>query len=253
MTLNLNIKTVKKSYLFFFVAFFMLFVILGCNDEEGPETCSLTVATVMKNESRNYYLEMDNGKKILLKDSAVIHYYNSKESDRILASLCLLGEQAPGYDYVAKMYDLYKILVKPVVTLTPEMTDSIGNDKIDITEMWFSKHYLNIQFRYLASGAGIRHMINLVHSPSEGPLIDEQGYVRLDFLHNKMGDTPVKLHKGIASFEFYPPHLGYRGVKIRVNTLNKGYQLYTLDWTKGEEKPRLSGRSAHLTFQSDIQ
>ncbi len=252
MNLNLNIKTARKSYLFLSVVFCTFLVILACNDKEEPETCSLAMATVMRNESRNYYLEMDNNKKILLKDSTVIQYYKSKEHDRILASLCLLNEQEPGYDYVAKMYDLYKVLVKPILTLTPEMADSIGNDKIDLTEMWVSKQYINIQFRYLASGAGIQHMINLAYVPSAGPLVDEHGYVCLEFFHNRMEDTPVKFNKGIASFPLDIPGLDYKGIKIRVNTIEKGFQIYTLNLTGGENRVRFSTPEGHLTFQSDI-
>jgi len=74
------------------------------------------------------------------------------------------------------------VLVKNVIPITPETTDSIGNDPVNVLDMWTSDKYLTVQFEMRGLGRE-KHMINLVRNYSLSPNPDGDGYLQLEFPH----------------------------------------------------------------------
>ncbi|MEG1838332.1 MAG: NigD-like protein [Bacteroidaceae bacterium] len=210
----------------------------SCDDDDDPETYSLAIGTLMKNESKNYYLELDSEKKFLPTDSAIINYYKVGEGQRVLTTFATSENQVTGYDRVIQIVDLYKILTKPVVKMTEAMNDSIGDDKIEIEDMWISKNFLNIRFQMMGANQK-SHMLNLVST--ETPKQPEEGYQTLEFRHNLEGDCPARLYWGIVSFNLGDLSKGdLKGLKIRVNTIYRGEQFYNIDFEKRQPTPKLN-------------
>lgn len=226
----------KYHLLFLLLLSVMVSTLSSCEKNEDMKTYSYAVGTVMKNESNHYYLDLDSNKKLLLTDSAVINYYKVKDGDRVLASFYLLNQKAEGYDFVVNMFDLYKILTKPVIKLTSETADSIGDDRAQITKMWIHKDLLNIEFKIKGTGS-VSHMINVV--TTDNPKDSEEGYASLEFRHNLEGDREINFYSGIMSFklgEFAPSTKELKGLKIRVRTFFEGEKTYKIEY-KDEESP----------------
>ncbi len=59
----------------------------------------------------------------------------------------LLEEKKEGYDYNAKVQYIENILTKSVIPMDEQTTDSIGDDRINIVDMWLGGGYLNIEFQ----------------------------------------------------------------------------------------------------------
>ena len=57
-----------------------------------------------------------------------------------------------GYDYYVAINDIDTVLVKNIIPITPETADSIGNDPVNIIDMWTSDEYLTIQFEMQGAG-----------------------------------------------------------------------------------------------------
>lgn len=238
----------KKYHLLFLLSLSVIvFGLSSCEKNDEMPTYSYAVGTVMKNESNHYYLDLDSHKKLLLTDSTVINYYKVKDGDRILASFYLLEQVTDGYDYIVNMFDLYKILTKPVIELTPEIADSIGDDRAQITKMWIHKDLLNIEFKVKGTGK-IQHMVNVV--TTNNPTEPEAGYVSLEFRHNLNGDNEFDYYPGIMSFklgDFAPGTQGIKGIKIRVNTFFEGEKTYKLDYKSKQSPMNGSGKPEKMS------
>lgn len=225
-----------KKYHLFLLLFTLIIVpaFQSCNNEDEIKTYSYAVGTIMKNESNNYYLDLDSHKKLLLSDSTLLNYSKLSTGDRIVASFYILDQNADGYDYVVNMFDLYKILIKPIIKLTPEITDSIGDDRALITNMWIHNDLLNIEFKVAGTGM-VQHMINIV--TTDTPKEPEEGFASLEFRHNREGDTEERFYSGIMSFrlgDFAPSTKEMKGLKIRVKTFYEGEKVYTLKYDRSQ-------------------
>ena len=58
-----------------------------------------------------------------------------------------LEGQREGYDYYILINDIDSVLVKNVIPITPETTDSIGNDPVNVLDMWTSDKYLRFSLK----------------------------------------------------------------------------------------------------------
>ena len=183
---------------------FLLLTIIGAmslascdNDKE----CSLSnywveMGTIQKvsPNTQPFFILLDNGDKVW---PAVTNFptYNPKEGQRIIAGYSILTNGSNDYNHDIKLYDVYEVLTKPVVTLTEANADSIGNDPMIITNAWIASGYLNIEFRFF--GYNKRHMVNLVKSDLF-PSTPEAA--NLQFRQNAYNDEARYQMSGIVSF-----------------------------------------------------
>lgn len=242
----------KRHILLFFFGILMFPVLLpSCAEHEEPENTLYTMAILQKNEHKNYFLKLDDDKNLLLTDSIVVNYYQVKEGDRILASFTLREEKPEGYDYLVKIFDLYKVTTKPVIPLTPDIEDSIGNDKVEITNYWTSGKYLNIEFQVLGTPRKL-HFINLVERENAV----DKGFAKLEFRHNREGDNGDNPLCGLVSFDlgkYQPSESNLKGLKIKVNTFYEGEKEYTLIYKPESTRASIPRRIAHNDFSSLIR
>lgn len=233
----------KIPFSLLIIAVFSGFILQSClDDDDRNYNYDLAIGTLQKDADDFYYLQLDNDKKLFARDSSAIHYHKVGVGKRILAQFRYLEEEiGKDYEYSILIDDIYPILTKPVIKITPEKEDSIADDKIEVINYWISKQYLNIEYQ-VWGGNSIPHMLNLVEV--EEPKDPEEGYVSLEFRHNRFNDPENHMYSGIVSFDlsalgYQPGAEGVKGIKVRVNTIYQDHRTYKIDYdklTNGEHK-----------------
>jgi len=119
-----------------------------------------------------------------------------------------------------------------------EKADSIGDDRINITNMWITGNYLNIQYQlYHSNSNDKKHMLNLIVNETSDGKNDKEGYVTLEFRQNAYDDEPLMPGQGLVSFKLdkiADRISGKTGLNIRVKSLYDGERYMTVDFKKDE-------------------
>lgn len=222
----------KKFFLFSII----LVLFASCNDSEDDTALKqyIDIATVENpTQDTRFVFVLDDTTKIKT-SSSLISYYRPKNGQRIIANYSLLTEtpDSLGFSYKAQLNDVYEILTKGIFNITPATQDSIGNDYINIDQMWIGSHFLNVEFVYL--GNSKTHFINLV---SDNSKTYTDGKVHLEFRHNANGDYPMYSKRGIVSFDLKSLESGSSGqaqLVIHVNEYGKSTnETYSLTYKYG--------------------
>ncbi|MFA8436108.1 MAG: NigD-like protein [Marinifilaceae bacterium] len=150
---------------------------------------------VIEGEEDSFHLKLDNG-EILFPSATAVPTFPIEDGKRVLANYTILDE-ATGYediDYLVKVNWLEEILTKDIIDLTESNADSIGNDPVQLHDIWLGGGFLNVNFAF--DGGGTSHMINLVRVESADP----KGPVQLELRHNRKDDDDHYWVKATASF-----------------------------------------------------
>lgn len=187
----------KKKHLWVMMAL-MLLPLSGCDDDD--DCCSsdgfwITTATLEKDEVSPYLIVTDNGDR-LFPYATAIPGFEVKDNQRVWINYTILSSGYDDIDYNVKVNDISEILTKGILELTPEITDSIGDDPVTIKSYWFSEDFLTVQFVY--SGGEEIHYINLVQDVNNP--VDEQNRPILLFRHNRNDDPAQYNINGTVSF-----------------------------------------------------
>ena len=160
-----------------------LFAILSCdNDDYEPLYAGMGTVDRM---DRRYLIRFDSGEKLALADSSLLVYCGAQRpGQRVITTFQFLENDRR--QQTIYLVDLYRVLTKEFF---PEPTqaesDSLGNDPVEVDDVWTGGGYLNIQFRTPTTPyAGRVHYANVIRHDTP----DEKGYVRLEFRHNQNGD-----------------------------------------------------------------
>jgi hypothetical protein len=166
---------------------------VGCNKDEDPEY--FTVVGNVSKTTDSTIVVTDTDDRLLIDNSvslgsALIH------NGRVIIYFTILEETVPqGIDYVVEVYEVTKVLYKPVIELTEQITDSIGNDPLIIRDVWIAKNYLNLNFSYY--GNNQVHLINLTRAP--GTITNDT--IALELRHNNNDDSPAYTVNGFVTFD----------------------------------------------------
>lgn len=195
------------------------------------ENLLFAVGTVEVIEGQDYYFVLDEGSKLYPSDTTAIHGYEVKDDQRAFVYFGLLDEELPGYEYNAKLEHIENILTKDIIRMTPDMADSIGNDRIDVDNIWLTDDYVNIMYKiYHSNNPEKMHMLNLVVDETAEPATD--GYVHLEFRHNAYDDSPLLSGPGIVSFKLDNVRAlldNARGICVHASTLYNGSKSFFID------------------------
>nr|WP_302830194.1 NigD-like protein [uncultured Bacteroides sp.] len=225
-------------------AFLLLFITMpllqSCLDDwDDSERSSLTVGTVRIIEGKDYYFSLDDGSKMYPGDTLYVNNYTLVEGQRAFVYFNLLDEKIDGYDYNAKINHIENILTKDIYSMPAEKADSIGDDRINATNLWITGNYLNIQYQlYHSDNPDKKHMLNLVINEASDGKNDKEGYITLEFRQNAYNDEHRLLGTGLVSFKLdkIADRLkNKKGLNIRVKTLYDGERYITVD-LNNEEK-----------------
>lgn len=226
-------------------------VLQSCDDDDGYSLGNFTVrmATVRVISDNTYYLEIDNG-KILWPAATDIPWYKPVDGQRTLANYTLLSDNFEGYDHAIKVNYLSNVLTKEVEELTAENEEEYGNDPAYIEDMWIGGNYLNVQFVFNIPYEK-PHRVSLVQNMTEEPIIDSEGYVRLEYRYNNQDDVSGYGRRSFVSFnlgEYGPLRLtdnAIKGIKVKINSIVNGEKDIVFEYkTTNAEKS--------LNYTSDV-
>lgn len=180
------------------LVFATLIFVVGCSSSDETENYWYNYGTYLDSDlsDEGFIMKMDNGDTLIpisvdyIQDGIV-------DGSRVIPIYTIVTEE--GNIINAKISKIEEILTKPIIQLTEEIADSIGDDPVTVWDdnVWFSENHLNVIFTYL--GANKVHSINLV-KPIEVEL-DDEGRQILEFRHNDNGDFNNIQYTGIVSFD----------------------------------------------------
>lgn len=203
------------------------------DDWDDRERSSLTIGTIRIIEGKDYYFSLDDGSKMYPSDTAYINNYALTEGQRAFIYFNLLDEKMDGYDYNAQINHIENILTKDIYSMPEEKADSIGDDRINATNLWITGDYLNIQYQLFHNdNPEKKHMLNLVINEASDGKNDKEGYITLEFRHNAYKDEQRLLGTGLVSFKLdkIANQLeGKKGLNIRVRSLYDGKRYITVN------------------------
>lgn len=191
----------KKSILKYSVVFIVILCSAFACEDEGYSLSDfrINIATVIPDGEQSYYLVLDNGEKLLPISTDVL--YNPRENQRVFVNYTLLSDNNNGYDHQIKINDIWNILTKPVINLTDQEADNIGNDPIQINEFWIGDDYLNASFSF-NYGHVKPHAINLVQNEIAKSQYND--VLELEFRHNSYNSQYNSLFDGFVCFDLKP-------------------------------------------------
>lgn len=245
-------KTLTKI----FFSSLLLPLLVACendNDRYSLDDYRIDIATVENaNLSSTFLFRLDND-ELLWTAATNLPFYIPKDGQRIIANYTILSNMGVGslYDHDVKLNDVYNVLTKGIFPITPATKDSIGNDSIQIDNIWIGSDYLNIEFAY--PGYDKIHYINLVSDTSK---VYTDGKIHLEFRHNANGDTPTYYKSGIVSFNLKSLQTGAASksinLVIHVNVPNQaGEKLYALTYRFGEISAMY--QTPKITFPMEVE
>ena len=174
----------------------LLLPFAGCFDDDdcSQDNYWVTTATIEKTGIDSYIIVTDNGDR-LYPSSTAIPWFQIVDNQRVWADYSILGDAKGDLTYYVKVNNMAKILTKGILALTPQNTDSIGNDAVKIANYWITGDYLSIRFIY--GGGQSIHFINLVQD-ANNPFNDD-GLPVLLFRHNRNSDPANYRMQGTVS------------------------------------------------------
>ncbi|MGL5273475.1 MAG: hypothetical protein ACRC8J_08355, partial [Phocaeicola sp.] len=178
------------------------------------------------------------GKSTITNKSILSHYDADSIGQRIMYTFSEdKTTQDVSTDQVIRIYELYRVLTKPMDTLSEDEEDVYGTDKVNIIGSYVSEEHLNIQFQVFANDRTIKHRISLVDT--KGAYIDEKGFIHLEFRHNAEKDTQRELNWGFVSYTLASIP-GYKegtlkGFKIEYKSIYEGTVTKTIEMKSKEE------------------
>ena len=154
-----------------------------------------SVLGIVRITTDDMIIETDVGEKLLV-ENPTSDGTGIDNNDRVIVDFTLADQAAPaGFDYVINIHNILKVLFKPVIILTDEIADSIGNDEFEVNSLWLEKDFLNLSFSYF--GGNEMHFINLIRYPGE----IANDTINLEIRHNNNGDNATSRLKGFVTFD----------------------------------------------------
>ncbi|HOT13949.1 MAG TPA: NigD-like C-terminal domain-containing protein [Bacteroidales bacterium] len=206
-----------KTHRLLFVVISMVGLLSAC-EETDNETYYSTLGN-LKITADSVIIESDKGNRMMVKNSLSSSF---KDNDRVIAYFTMAEQPLPkGIDYVINVYNIEKVLVKPVIVYDSTKADSIGNDPIFVNGTWISKNYLNVDFRFY--GYNLKHMINLTRNAG----IFGADTIQLEIRHNDKNDAPQYTLNGFVSFDLTTiEHPEKDSVVLHVTAKEYGNKVY---------------------------
>lgn len=195
----------------------------SCADDDGYSLDKYWLSYgVIKGTPENFNIELDNGSVLYISASNVfIHPDSVINNMRVVANYTILGDmqknESGKVDYMVKLNSIASILSKdPVMSSTADL-DALGNDPIDVVDIWFGGKFLNFKFNlYMNSKV---HFINLLVDETNPNADADNVYVILK--HNAYGDAKNAYRTGFVSFDLTSllPE-GKNTMKVHVSFVN---------------------------------
>lgn len=234
-------KKLRLSIIAFMLLFLVMPALQSCLDDlDDPYKGTLfAVGTLNVIEGKDYYFELDEGSKLYPTDTTLVRNYAVVDGQRAFVYFTKLEEPLTGYEYNAQINHIENILTKDIYSMPAEKADSIGDDRINATDLWITGDYLNIKYQiYHSNNQDKKHMLNLVINEASTGENDKPDYLTLEFRQNAYNDSPLMLGTGLVSFKLdnvADMLKDKKGFNIRINSIYDGEKFITVDLKKEEK------------------
>ncbi|WP_425591968.1 NigD-like protein [Bacteroides zoogleoformans] len=204
----------------------------GPYDSDGSSL--FAIGTVRVIEGKEYHFALDEGSKLYPGDTTSIHNYAIVDGQRAFVNFSKLNETIKGYHYNGKIHRIENILTKDIYFMPAAKADSIGDDRINITDLWIAANYLNIKYQfYRSNDHADKHMLNLIVNEAATNEKNKSNYVNVEFRHNAYNAAQQVVTNGLVSFKLDKISgllKDKKGLNIRINSLYDGEGFRTIDY-----------------------
>ena len=178
----------------------MILVLTSCDKDERSYSDNfwVTLATVRQASSTSIFsLQLDNGLLVWPIENRVPDFMASS-GQRVMINYTLLSDSVSGpQKREIRLNSIGDVMTKQVIRMTTANKDSIGNDPLDIDEIWIGGNYLNVSF--FSNGEKIKQAINLVYNTTIAANAD--GKTHFELHQNNNGDASGNRNKAIISYD----------------------------------------------------
>ena len=190
--------------------------------------------------SNRYTVEMDNGVMLFPGYYNANQFNKLEDKDRVLVNYNIIGNRlitGEKEEYDVRVNKIEKVLYKGILDITPAIEDSIGNDPINVRNIWKIRNMVTFELGYYINSG--THFINLVKQPGE--ITSEDQPIQLELRHNKNGDKETYHMDAFVTFDLSSLQIaGQDSVAYVINGKNyrgedysyKGVYRYTNDSSK---------------------
>jgi hypothetical protein len=201
----------KKLGLGIFIG--LILIMTGCNNDDDNYSLDdmwVGFGVIQETDSESFNIVMDNGDVLL--PVAWDHYHSRdgntytdvlnhlRNGERVKVNFTILDDDENGQSevgtYYVKVNSLKSILMKGIMDITPENSDSIGNDPIHVIDYWMTDSLLTFELRYW--GYNEIHFLNLGKQPGE--VLEANQPIELQLRHNANGDEESFVKAALVSF-----------------------------------------------------
>ncbi len=241
-----------KNYFLYLAAVTLLFA-CSKNDFEYDNYHNRLGVYEKTGEGReDFQVNLDDGDVVIPTEiSGNIGEYN--DGDRVIVYYSWLSDGSDlDNDSVihSAVHGIDKVLTKDVITLTEEISDSIGNNTIHVHEkdIWISNNFLNIYFSYY--GRDQVHYLNMIKYPNDS--LDADGRLVMEFRHNNNGDSFSYPYDGLVSFDMnslYKQGIDSLSIAVKVDDFYDGSFI----WTDTYYFNQMSESSKRIEFQNSSE
>ena len=174
-----------------------LLSVTSCDKEEQSSLDKywVSLATVYQtNHSGNFGVQFDNGSYAIANETD----FKAENGKRVIINYSILSDSI-NEQLLRKIRinNINEIEIKKIEVLNASNQDNIGNDPVDIDEIWVGGNYLNVSFRYY--GDKVNHLFSMVRNSMLPPATD--GKIHLEFRQNAFNERYIIQNKGIISFD----------------------------------------------------
>lgn len=222
-----------KKYLLWMLTGILGLGVISCEDDNDSYSLDkywidFGIVIDQGNDHMDYTIKVDDG-DILYPVNSNASLSDLEDGDRVLVNYTVLSHKnsLDGYDeYYVEINSWRGILMKGILDITPANEDSIGNDPVNVENVWVSNNLLNFKLSYW--GFDQTHFINLVKQPGE---LTEAGQpFQLELRHNNNNDQEEVLYTAYVSFDLSALKLpSVDSVQFTVNGIQYGNEGFTYD------------------------
>jgi hypothetical protein len=193
----------KKLGLGIFIG--LILIMTGCNDDDDNYSLDdmwVGFGVLQITDAASSTITMDNKAVLVpLASNYPPGWLNDfEDGDRVLVNYTILdddeNEDGEVGTYYVKVNSLKAILMKGIMDITPENSDSIGNDPLNVIDYWITDSLLTFELRYW--GYNEIHFLNLVKQPGE--VLEANQPIELELRHNANSDDEAISYTAFVSF-----------------------------------------------------
>lgn len=224
----------QKGFILLFSLFLLNFFLCSCEDKYEDLRYEYSDYGIIHKDREVNTIQTDRG--ALVCPSIWNIPAEFKNNDRVLIYFNLLGEadSTEHFDYYVRVNEIHKILTKDIIEYSTEISDSLGQDPIQLSNLWISQEFINFDFYYGAGAPNLKHMINLAQHPEK----TTDNRILLEFRHNAFCDPYNYKYHGIVSFraaELLNMHQDSVLLRIKYKGLEQD-ETVDLTWIPQENK-----------------